>query len=177
MATPFPQSQLATLNTVQAILCSAGLAPHHLNSADCAVPSSCTLTPVSHCFTPSSTLSLPPSPEVIVSQYELLPAQFFSINEIDQGLNKINCETTVDRVIWHPHGAIVEYLQTGAADGATIAHIFDVDPHPKHFIHPKASFQYSLGDGHSSHDNMTCFLFKSQSGAVVLCVKLHTLCQ
>ncbi|KAG1802907.1 uncharacterized protein HD556DRAFT_1216010, partial [Suillus plorans] len=117
------------------------------------------------------------SPEVMAARYCPQPARLFTIDEIAQGCNKVNRETSVDAIIEHPLGAIVEYPQTGSAPGDAVAHIFHVNPDPKLFIHPKSNLQYSLGDSHNGRQNAWCFLLKDPFGKSVLCSKLRTSCE
>ena len=69
----------------------------------------------------------------------------------------------------------MEYPQTGSSDSESITHIFAVDP--TNFDHPKASFQYSLGNSHGGHSGVFCGLLRHPSGEPVRCNKLRTSCK
>ncbi|KAJ7163412.1 hypothetical protein C8R43DRAFT_821316, partial [Mycena crocata] len=77
------------------------------------------------------------------SLYQPLPARSFTPEEILTGLDQIDQQTTVQRLVDHPIGAIVKYSETGTNSGIAITHRFSVDAEDP--SHPKASFQYSLG--------------------------------
>ncbi|KAF8833986.1 hypothetical protein BDN67DRAFT_915867, partial [Paxillus ammoniavirescens] len=108
--------------------------------------------------------------------YEPPRSHSFTPTEISQGINKLNRETAVDRIAEHPYNAIVEYPETGDAPDVAIAHVFNVNPHPDHFRHPRFNFQYSLGGGHGGRDGVVCRLLKSTTGSPVICSKLRTTC-
>ncbi|KAG1788472.1 uncharacterized protein HD556DRAFT_1245206, partial [Suillus plorans] len=78
----------------------------------------------------------------------------------------------------HPLGAIVEYPQTGDAPDQSIAHIFNIDPTTFHSSqHPKANFQYSLGNVHGSRDVSKCLMLRDGQGQPVSCSNLKTSCK
>ncbi|KAG1765741.1 hypothetical protein EV702DRAFT_919554, partial [Suillus placidus] len=74
--------------------------------------------------------------------------------------------TTVNAIVEHPCGAIVEYPETGSVMGQAVAHIFpiSVNCNTHEFDNPKASFQYSLGDGHGGRKNVLCHLLRDSKG-------------
>ncbi|KAG1788075.1 hypothetical protein EV424DRAFT_1550855 [Suillus variegatus] len=90
---------------------------------------------------------------------------------------KVNRQTYVQALVEHSLGAIVKYPEMGASKDLSVAHIFDVNPDPDHFINPKFNFQYSLGDGHGGQNNALCDLLKGAAGNPVLCEKLRTSCK
>lgn len=91
--------------------------------------------------------------------------------------NQVNRQTYVQALVEHSLGAIVKYPEMGASKDLSVAHIFDVNPDPDHFINPKFNFQYSLGDGHGGQNNALCDLLKGAAGNPVLCEKLRTSCK
>ena len=166
--------------------------PHPSHSALSRLPS----TPSSHAGTPigvspllshSAPPQFPPAsssrantpcplaPAVLASRYEPPRSRSFTALEISQGLNKVNRETVVDRIVEHPLDSIVEYPETGDSADVAVAHVFNVDHN--NFEHPQSSFQYSLGKGHGGRASVTCRLLKSKSGASVVCRKIHTKCK
>ncbi|KAG1727710.1 hypothetical protein EDB19DRAFT_1857471 [Suillus lakei] len=161
----FSDSQHAAILAAQQILENVGLSPRDLDSPS---PSPAPTLP--------STL-LPPSPEVLSSRYQPPPAQAFTADELSLKCDRVNRETCVQALIEHPLGAIVEYPETGACEDSSVAHIFNVNPNPDHFINPKLNFQYSLGDGHGGWKNVQCYLLKGVTGKPVLCAKLTTSCK
>ncbi|KAG1865182.1 hypothetical protein C8R48DRAFT_672461 [Suillus tomentosus] len=124
--------QLAALKAAQDILDNAGLSPLDLNTD---LPSSRDVSPAASSVSVHQPVI--PSPKVMAARYCPQPAQLFTIDEIARGCNKVNRETSVDAIIEHSLGAIVEYPQTGSAPGHAVAHIFHVNPDPKSFIHLK----------------------------------------
>jgi hypothetical protein len=164
--------QLAALKAVQDILDNAGLSPLDLNTN---LPPSRDASPAA----PSTSVQQPVnlSPEVIATRYRPPPARLFTTDEVAQGCNKINRETSVNAIIKHPLSTIVEYPQTGSAPGLAVAHVFHINPNLNSFIHPKSNLQYSLGDSHNGRQNAQCFLLKDPSGKSVLCSKLRTSCK
>ena len=117
----------------------------------------------------------PLAPAVLASRYKPPRSRSFTALEISQGLNKVNHETVVDRIVEHPLDSIVEYPETGDSADVAVAHVFNVDHN--NFEHPQSSFQYSLGKGHGGRASVTCRLLKSKSGASVVCRKIHTKCK
>ncbi|KAH7903935.1 hypothetical protein BJ138DRAFT_1019827 [Hygrophoropsis aurantiaca] len=163
----FTDTQRLALQNAQQILDSVGLSPRDLNDdsvSNASTPRAAT--------PPSSSCS--PSPVILCSQYEPPPACFFTPDEVSRKLNKVNRLTSVHARVEHPVGALVEYPQTGAIDGQSVAHIFAVDP--KAFQHPRLSFQYSTGDGHGGRPNVKCFLLRDDAGMPVVCYNLKTSC-
>ncbi|KAL4062088.1 hypothetical protein V8B97DRAFT_1858390, partial [Scleroderma yunnanense] len=113
-----------------------------------------------------------PLPTILGSQYIPPPACLFMDEEIWLHLDCASCHTIAHAIVYHPPGAIMEYPQTGSHDGESITHIFTVDP--KNFNNLKASFQYSLGNTHGGHFNVTCGLLCNKSGDSVICNMLRT---
>ncbi|KZP33349.1 hypothetical protein FIBSPDRAFT_718116, partial [Athelia psychrophila] len=94
---------------------------------------------------------------------------------INASANCLNRKSRVDAIIVHPLGAIVEYPETGSHHNERVAHRFLVDP--ANFYHPKADFQYSLGDKHGGHKNVHCYLLRDKNGDAVLCDQVQTSCK
>ena len=170
-----PLSRGGTLDCVQALrMENAGFSPRDLESYTPSPPSLSSSLPPS---SPSSSSLPTPLPAIVGSQYISPPADPFTDKEIKNKLNRINRvrRSDVHARISHPLGAIVEYPETGSKPSEAVAHIFSVDP--EKFDHPKASFQYSLGDNHGGHSGVYCGLLLDRSNNVVLCNKLRTSCK
>jgi len=158
------------LDRAQAILDEAGLSPRDLESMPAPSP-----TPSLPCASTSPSLPSVPLPAILASRYIPPPAYPFTDEEIGRDLHRINRHSVVHAIVHHPPGAIMEYPQTGSLDGESIAHIFTVDP--TNFDHPKASFQYSLGDNHGGRSGVLCGLLRDTSGKPIKCNKLRTSCK
>ncbi|KAG0704065.1 hypothetical protein DFH29DRAFT_997951 [Suillus ampliporus] len=139
----FSDSQHAAILAAQQILENVGLSPRDLDSPSPSPAPTLLSTP------------LPPPPEVLSSCYQPPPARAFTADELSLKCDQVNRETCVQALVEHPLGAIVEYPETGACEDSSVAHIFNVNPNPDHFINPKLNFQYSLGDGHGGRKNLT----------------------
>ena len=122
-------------------------------------PSSHTSTPTLRPTTPSF---LTPCPAVASSLYIPAPACQYTPGEIAQSHHQINRHSSTSSWIEHPMNTIVEYPQTDKREDKTVAHFFPVDPH--NFVHPRSSFQYSLGDAHSGRKGVWCYLLRNTSG-------------
>ncbi|KAG2119860.1 uncharacterized protein F5147DRAFT_556254, partial [Suillus discolor] len=124
--------------------------------------------------------STEPSPIVQASNYIPPPAHHFTADEISQNAHHVNWQTTVDAIVKHPFGAIIEYPETGSVMGQAIAHIFPISANciTHGFDNPKASFQYLLGDGHGGQKNILCHLLSdSTDGKPVKCNRISTSCK
>jgi len=133
-----------------------------------------------HCFLPSAlspaqsgsdsglTVSLSSKSQYasifLDSCYDPPPAEYFTPDELQKGCNHVTHKTSAHKIIEHPVNAIVEYPETGENDGECIAHVFNVDLNSFKSTHPKASFQYSLGDGHGGHDGVECHMLRDLQG-------------
>ena len=168
----FSGHQHVAIEQAQALLEGAGLLLANLESVFLPLRSSSRLS--SHSSTPSLSYSYP-SPAVISSRYIPPPARWFSPEEIDGKLHRINGKITADEIVRHPPGAIVEYPQTGSTDSKTVAHVFSVDPDD--FQDLKANVQYSLGDSHGRRSGVYCSLLRDDSGELVRCHWLTTSCK
>lgn len=115
-----------------------------------------------------------PSPAFLASLYNPAPARSFTPNEIVQAKNQVNRLSFVDKIISHPLDAIVEYPETGSVPKQSVAHMFSVNP--DNFYHPKANFQYSLGDCHGMHPDVKCDLLLDSGGRVVISDHVQTSC-
>ncbi|KAF9232988.1 hypothetical protein BU15DRAFT_66970 [Melanogaster broomeanus] len=176
--------QLTALHNIQALIQSAGLSPHdlsHIALSPSPSPPAPSIdddqdrksAPMVHSLAECSQ-----HPTFTALRYIPPQARFYSLCEIRQGLNRINRKTSASAVVEHPTGAIVEYPQTGAIPGQGIAHIFNVDPTTfSPAYHPKASFQYSLGDGHGGHQSVQCLMLRDEQGWPVQCQVLKTSCK
>ncbi|KAF8525595.1 hypothetical protein BU17DRAFT_41669, partial [Hysterangium stoloniferum] len=90
--------------------------------------------------------------------------------------NKTTHQSYASALIEHPIGAIVEYPESGSQPKYSVAHHFHINP--KNFIHPKENIQYSLGDVHGSHENVTCYLLRDiHTKEPVSCKQLKTRCR
>ncbi|KAF8488095.1 hypothetical protein BU17DRAFT_59782, partial [Hysterangium stoloniferum] len=90
--------------------------------------------------------------------------------------NKTTRQSYASALIEHPIGAIVEYPESGSQPKYSVAHHFHINP--KNFIHPKENIQYSLGDVHGSHENVTCYLLRDiHTKEPVSCKQLKTRCK
>ncbi|KAI0054384.1 hypothetical protein BV25DRAFT_1949705 [Artomyces pyxidatus] len=110
------------------------------------------------------------------TSYRPPPAHVFTDTEIHDRQNRLNRETTVDGLVDHPLGALVEFPETGSSAGKAVAHRFRIDPSA--FQDPKDNIQYSLGDGHGGHKARQCYFLRSSStGKPVPCKHLRTTCR
>lgn len=159
----FSNHQCAVLELAQELLEGAGLSLADLEAiSSSSRPSS---RQSSRSSTPSVSPPFGPSPAVIASRYLPPPACPFNSDKINRRFHKINSKLTVDRIVIHELNVIVEYPQTGDAPDRAVAHVFPVDP--DHFMHPKFSFQYSLGGSHGGLGNITCSLLRDGNGGLV----------
>ena len=94
-------------------------------------------------------------------------------------VNKVNRKVTVDALVEHPLGALVEYPETGATTKQSVAHIFRIDP--ALFVRPESEFQYSLGSlGSGTRGglaNVFCELLRDNAGNPVRCKRVKTSCR
>ncbi|KAF8126785.1 hypothetical protein EV363DRAFT_1298507 [Boletus edulis] len=164
--------QRAALEAALSLLEGAGLTPQDLESVYS--PSRPTSSLSSRTSTPAVP-GIPPSPAVIASRYIPPPARSFTADELARRLNRINKKQAADAIVYHPPGAIVEYPQTGSVNEQAVAHVFPVDP--AGFVHPKASFQYSLGDNHGGRPGVMCSLLRDDAGNPIICNRLKTSCR
>jgi len=111
------------------------------------------------------------------SCYDPPPARYFTPDELRKGCNRVTRKTSAHKIIEHPLNAIIEYPETGENDGECVAHVFNVDPDSFKSTHPKASFQYSLGDGHGGRDGVECHMLRDLQGWPVLCKVFQTNCK
>ncbi|KAG2742423.1 hypothetical protein P692DRAFT_20821992 [Suillus brevipes Sb2] len=177
------EHQCLAVQHAQSILSDAGLSASDLNYSP--TTSTRSLTPTTSNTSPaaSSVAVLPstePSPIVQASNYVPPPACQFTANEIPQNAHRVSRQTTVHAIVKHSLGAIVEYPETGSVLGQAIAHIFPISVNPitHEFDHPKASFQYSFGDGHGGRKNVLCHLLRdSADGRPVKCNRISTSCK
>lgn len=89
---------------------------------------------------------------------------------------QINCQTTLDRVIFHPSDAIVEYPET--SKHGRVGHLFTLDP--IQWVNPIHNFAYSLGGsrGMSERDRpIKVSLLVDESGDMVPCRVSHSTCE
>lgn len=88
---------------------------------------------------------------------------------------KLNRRTILDKLIFHPPGALVEYPET--SKHGRIGHIFsmeDVD-----WFNPARNFAYSQGEprGSSGTKTVTCALLTDEKGNEVPCQESHSTCE
>ncbi|KZV93882.1 hypothetical protein EXIGLDRAFT_767640 [Exidia glandulosa HHB12029] len=77
----------------------------------------------------------------------------------DKAANRVTREKRCSAFITHSFGAIVEFPETGAQAGESVAHRFPIDPSSP--FRPQHSFQYSLGgDWHGGNKSVDCYLIK-----------------
>ncbi|KAF8516406.1 hypothetical protein BU17DRAFT_67419 [Hysterangium stoloniferum] len=121
------------------------------------------IDPLSHSFSP-------------LLNYYPPPARLFTEEEWQHSKNKTTRQSYASALIEHPIGAIVEYPESGSQPKYSVAHHFHINP--KNFIHPKENIQYSLGDVHGSHENVTCYLLRDiHTKEPVSCKQLKTRCR
>lgn len=155
--------QISIVQHAQQILHDAGV-PIDVLTPSSSTPSSRSSTPTSRSTTPSS---LAPCPAVSSSLYIPAPARQYTPNEIAQSRHRINRRSSASSWIEHPMNAIVEYPQTGEREDEAVVHFFLVDP--RDFVHPRSSFQYSLGDAHGGRKGVQCSLLHDASGGSIRC--------
>jgi hypothetical protein len=176
------EHQRLAVQRAQSILSDAGLSASDLDyspttSTQSLTPTTSNTSPAASSVTPPST---EPSPIVQASNYIPLPARQFTADEISRNAHRVNRQTTVNAIVEHPLGAIVEYPETGSVMGQAIAHIFSISTNyiTHEFDNPKASFQYSFGDGHGGRKNVLCHLLRdSIDGKPVKCNRISTSCK
>ncbi|KAJ8457091.1 hypothetical protein ONZ45_g18455 [Pleurotus djamor] len=107
--------------------------------------------------------------------YEPPRACRFTKDELLHKKNYVNRQMRLTAIVEHPVGVVVEYPETGGNPNEVIGHLFHVDPlHP----HPKADFQYSLGDAHNAHTDVHCgLLVNDDDGNPAFCTRLRTSCR
>ncbi|KAJ8591473.1 hypothetical protein M405DRAFT_735014, partial [Rhizopogon salebrosus TDB-379] len=133
------------------------------------------LSPPQLCTVPPSSN---PCPTITGARYIPPPARPFTEDDRKWERHHITCKTSAHAVIEHPVGAIVEYPQTGQLATESVAHIFHVNPSSfSHVLHPKSSFQYSLGDGHGGRMIGQCLMLRDAEGNPVPCTNLKTSCK
>ncbi|KIJ46778.1 hypothetical protein M422DRAFT_249509 [Sphaerobolus stellatus SS14] len=94
----------------------------------------------------------------------------FTADEISEGENKINRQSSVKAIYEWPLGTTLEYPQSSQNDTDAIGHRFVIDP--KNGLqdgHPKHNFQYSLGGIHGTTYGQQCRLLvdtQTRTGAV-----------
>jgi len=127
---------------------------------------------------PFSSTPLPFGP-VQGYQYLPCPARPFTDREVVQEVNKVNRQTSLDGIVDHPLGVIVEYPETGSATGIRIGHRFAVDPLARKISHPKLNIQFSLGDGHGSRQDVDCgiLLTDTQTQKPAICKNEKISCE
>ena len=123
--------------------------------------------------------TLLPSGPVQGYQYLPCPARPFTNREVAQGVNKVNRQTSLDGIVDHPLGVIVEYPETGSVTGIRIGHRFAVDPLARKISHPKLNIQFSLGDGHGSRQDVDCgiLLTDTQTQKPAICKNEKISCE
>ncbi|EJD54157.1 hypothetical protein AURDEDRAFT_157410 [Auricularia subglabra TFB-10046 SS5] len=104
--------------------------------------------------------------------YEPAQARVFTEREIREGRNSVTTKTTAHAIIEHPFGAVVEFPETGAVEGQSIAHRFAIDP--EHPCMPHHSIQYSTGTTvHGMHE-ANCRLIRTDKQPVKCKVYSYT---
>lgn len=171
-------SQLEAILEAKAILEKAGLSPTAVLTPETSVntPHHSSSSPykLSSLDSPSRTYCTA-SLLVQASRYDAPLAIPFSEEECRDECNRINRKTQLVALVEHPLGAIVEYPQTGSKAKESVGHRFTIDP--DNFVHPKGSFQYSLGDNHGGRSNVFCKLLVDDRGQLVSCKNLQTSCE
>ncbi|KAG1869710.1 hypothetical protein C8R48DRAFT_597246 [Suillus tomentosus] len=177
------EHQRLAVQHAQSILSDAGLSVSDLDYSP--TTSTRSLTPTTLNTSPAAlSVALLPSTEpsqiVQASNYIPLPACQFTADEISQNAHHVNRQTTVDAIVEHPLGAIMEYPETGSVMGQAIVHIFSISANyiTHEFDIPKASFQYLFGDGHGGWENILCHLLRdSTDGKPVKCNRISMFCK
>ncbi|KAG2086384.1 uncharacterized protein F5147DRAFT_588546 [Suillus discolor] len=177
--------QRSAVQSAQILLENAGLSPQDLDSFS--LSSSSPSPPPSPSSPPPSTLPkfCPASLStrntclaVAGTRYTPPPAQPFTVEDRLQGRHRVTRKTSAHAIIKHPIGATVEYPQTGCHADESVAHIFHINPSMfTSTLHPKSSFQYSLGDGHGGQIIGKCLMLHDAGGQPVSCAKLRTSCK
>ncbi|KAG8922194.1 hypothetical protein FRC02_012077 [Tulasnella sp. 418] len=116
-----------------------------------------------------------PVPLYAPTEYNPPPADKFTAEERANGCHHVNQKTKVERIIEHPLDSVVEYPETGANQGESVAHIFPISP--DQFRNPKDDIQYSLGGRHGTVENVRCrFISHIQTNEAALCYKVSVEC-
>ena len=69
-------------------------------------------------------------------------------------------QTSAQKIIYHPPGAVVKFPETGFSENQAVAHVF---PIPDKVFDPKLNIQYSIWGNHGAHDNVTNFLLRNST--------------
>jgi len=108
-------------------------------------------------------------------RYIAPPASSFSCEQILSRSNRITTQTSVQKIVYHPIGAIVEFPETGISKSQAVAHVFPVLD--KDFD-PKLNIQYSIWGQHGAHENFTNYLlWNGTSGEPSQCRQFKSCCK
>lgn len=97
-----------------------------------------------------------PSDTVRHAQYVSPPATPFTAEDIRIGRHRVTREQTVQAFIEHPYNAIVEFPQSGASSGESVAHRQKIDTN--HYMDPRDNVQFSIYKHHSTRKIKGCFM-------------------
>jgi hypothetical protein len=161
-------SQLKAVKEATSILENAGVSKQDLIAeyAELGLPPVTLQNPSSHNFLPliSSLKYIPP------------PSVPFSEEDIYFQKNAVTRQSFASSRIQHPVGAVVEFPESGAYKGHSIAHIFSVDPND--VIDPKRNIQYSLGGKKGGSSSVNCLLLHNvQDNAPARCRQVKLTCE
>lgn len=99
-----------------------------------------------------------------------------SYNPVIRTHVKLNRQTALEKVIYHPPGVLVEYPETSAH--GSIGHIFSMD-NASQWFNPVHNFAYSQGapKGSSGSKAVYCALLTDEDGNEVPCKVSHSTCE
>ena len=103
----------------------------------------------------------------------------FTPEALISGANCLTCswKAQVTAKVEHPIGAIVEYPETSSHTDESVAHIFHVDPMNPASVDPRKNLQYSLGDPHGCHSNVSCHLLRdTETKRPAVCLQAKATC-
>ena len=167
---PLSTSQLDALSKVRQILEEAGLPP--LNDNTASKSSDAELPLLFETKSRSPSCYLPPL------SYSPPNSIRFTANEVRFGLNKVTRKSCAHAIVDHPADIVLEYPETGTISGEAVAHRFKINPKSQLFVNPKNNIQYSYGDRHGGHPNVTCYLLRDiHTRDAVSCFQLKTNCK
>lgn len=91
---------------------------------------------------------------------------------------RLNRKTRLSTLYRYPRNMLVEYPETGEAEGESVGHLFEVDP--DNWINPALHFAYSQGSpkGFSKPgEDVKCALLLGADSIAVPCRKRHSTCE
>ncbi|KAF8997410.1 hypothetical protein BDQ17DRAFT_1429090 [Cyathus striatus] len=159
----FSEHQNKAIASAKALLLSVGLNPNldnvtPLDDLESTPSDSFATLPLLSDYTPSTTHAEPIEPHIVATNVF------------------IHKQLTIDYLIDHPLGEIVEYPEAASSLQGIIGHRFTVNP--SDYYNTKFNIQYSLGAPRGAINNVHCgMLLLDDENHSVLCVNLKETCK